>query len=131
MEDDEEERLHQKKLNELLNSLNQKDKVVELNKDNFQEFIKTHEISVIDFWAPWCAPCHILSPLVEDLSKKYPGISVAKVNGDENMELLYRYSVTGLPTVLFFKNGSLVERSVGVVPFNVLEGKLKWLMQNH
>ncbi len=72
MEDDEEERLHQKKLNELLNSLNQKDKIVELNKDNFQEFIKTHEISVIDFWAPWCAPCHILSPLVEDLSKNIP-----------------------------------------------------------
>ncbi len=82
MEDDEEERLHQKKLNELLNSLNQKDKIVELNKDNFQEFIKTHEISVIDFWSPWCAPCHILSPLVEDLSKKYPGLPFLRTSVD-------------------------------------------------
>jgi len=124
--DNEEEKIRQKKLNELMESI--KNPVTTVDKTNFFEFISKNSLCVIDFWAPWCAPCHILSPLVEDLALKYKNVKFGKVNGDENMEILYQYQITGLPTVLYFKDNVLVDRSVGVVPENSLEEKLKWLM---
>ncbi len=123
----EEEKIRQEKLKEIMDSLKNND-MISIDKTNFYDFISKNDLCVIDFWAPWCAPCHILSPLVKDLSLKYRNVKFAKVNGDENMELLYQYQITGLPTVLYFKDGILVNRSVGVVPKNSLEEKLKWLM---
>ncbi|AAT42706.1 thioredoxin [Picrophilus oshimae DSM 9789] len=123
--DEDLEKIKRARLNEIMNEL--QNRIKTLNESNFGTFV-SEGVSVIDFWAPWCAPCHILSPLIEDLAEKYTKVKFGKVNGDENMRLLYQYNITGLPTVLFFKNGMLADRSVGVVPENVLEEKLKWLL---
>ncbi len=119
------EKIKKAKLNEIMNELGNRVKVIK--ESNFGSFV-SEGVSVIDFWAVWCAPCHILSPLIEDLADKYKNVKFGKVNGDENMRLLYEYNITGLPTILFFKNGILADRSVGVVPESVLEEKIKWLL---
>jgi thioredoxin 1 len=100
---------------------------VELNDSNFDEFISKNKAVVIDFWAPWCAPCHILSPMLEDLSGKYTEIRFAKVNADESPITASKYYIMSLPTTMLFFNGEPVDRIIGVVPYEVLEERMQWL----
>lgn len=91
--------------------------VVEVKNTNFEtEVLKSEKPVLVDFWASWCGPCRMLSPLVDTVAEKYPEIKVAKVNVDENSELASQYRVSGIPTLLLFKNGEVAKRSVGVVP---------------
>lgn len=84
---------------------------------------------VIDFWATWCGPCIKLGPVVEELAAKYEGQAiVGKLNIDENDEIAAENRVRNIPTVLFFKDGELKERSVGLVKLSDLEDKLKGLL---
>lgn len=90
------------------------------------EIVKKYPTVVIDCWASWCGPCRMLEPIIEDLAKELKGkIVFGKLNVDENPETSMKYHVMSIPTLLVFKNGTLVDRVVGAVPKELLLDKLK------
>jgi len=99
---------------------------VVLTTSNFDEAIKRYPSLVIDCWAEWCAPCHMVHPIIENLAKKYKGkIVFAKLNIDENREIAERFRIMSIPTLLVFINGQNVDSIVGAMPQNVLEEKIQ------
>lgn len=91
---------------------------IDINKDNLDsEVLQSDKLVVADFWAPWCGPCRKLGPVLEELENSFEGkMKLVKVNADENFEIMKEFSVSGLPTLLVFKNGEPVERMAGLVP---------------
>ena len=90
------------------------------------EVLETSQVSVVDFWAEWCGPCRVVGPVVEELAKDYEGKAViGKLNVDENPEIATKYGIRSIPTILFIKNGEVVDKHVGAAPKSVLEQKLK------
>jgi thioredoxin 1 len=89
---------------------------VSLDESNFdQEVTKSAQPVLVDFWAEWCGPCKMISPLLDEIAREKAGqIKVAKVNVDENQSLSMRYNVRAIPALLFFKNGNLVDQVVGM-----------------
>ena len=88
-----------------------------ITKENFQEVLSSELPVVIDFWAPWCGPCRMLSPVVDEIANELEGkIVVAKCNVDENQDLAMRYGVMSIPTVVMLKGGTEAMRSVGAIP---------------
>ena len=88
----------------------------ELNDSNFDNEIKKGLV-MVDFWAPWCAPCRMVAPVLDELSNELKDqVTIAKLNVDENSGAASKYSVTSIPTMIIFKNGELVERAVGASP---------------
>ncbi|MBR1809532.1 MAG: thioredoxin [Paludibacteraceae bacterium] len=88
--------------------------VNELTDANFKEALAQEKPVVVDFWAPWCGPCKMLGPVIDELAEEYDGkLYVGKMNVDENEEVCQEYGIMSIPTVLFFKNGELVNRHVG------------------
>ncbi|MGQ9744382.1 MAG: thioredoxin [Candidatus Bathycorpusculaceae bacterium] len=91
----------------------------------FKEIIQSHPLVVIDCWAPWCGPCSMIAPVIEELARNYAGqILFGKLNVDENHEVSMQYQIMGIPTLLVFQNGKLVDRIVGVMPKQLLEQKI-------
>ena len=105
---------------------NSKSLEVEVNGNNFQQEVLESSIPVlVDLWAPWCMPCRMISPIVEELGNDNPGkLKVCKLNTDENQNIAARYGIQGIPTLLFFKNGQEVDRIVGVTPKPIIQKKL-------
>ncbi|MBN1665896.1 MAG: thioredoxin [Anaerolineales bacterium] len=105
-------------------------KPINVNDSQFEQVVLQSKLPVIvDFWAPWCAPCKMLSPILEKLSTQYDGkIRVAKVNTDENTEWMTNYGVQGIPTLLFFNDGKLVDRQLGAMPAQLLNHKVEALL---
>ncbi|UCE44399.1 MAG: thioredoxin [Candidatus Bathyarchaeota archaeon] len=127
METEEElERIRQKKLRQMIEkAVETSDKPVEVNDATFKETIRNNSLVVIDCWAPWCAPCQIVAPVIEELALDYAGkILFGKLNVDENQGVATQYQVMGIPTLLVFKNERLVDRIVGAMPRQVLEEKI-------
>jgi len=102
---------------------------LELTDANFEETIKSGKPVMVDFWAQWCGPCLMIAPTVEELSKEYDGqVVVGKLDVDNNMSG-GNYGVRNIPTILFFKNGEVVDKQVGAVPKAVLKKKLDALVE--
>lgn len=103
------------------------DKVVQFSDDNFdQEVLKSATPVLVDFWASWCAPCKAISPVIDGLAADYDGkVKIGKLNVDENPATPGQYGVRGIPTLILFKEGKVVDQVVGAVPKNQLEGLLK------
>ena len=101
-------------------------KNIELNSNNFKEEVLESSIPVlIDLWAPWCMPCRMITPIVEQLAEDNQGkLKVCKLNTDENQDIAARYGIQGIPTLLFFKGGQEVDRLVGVTPKPIIQKKL-------
>ncbi|MFZ6053311.1 thioredoxin [Flavobacteriales bacterium DA487] len=103
---------------------------VELTDANFEELaLKSDKPVLIDFWAEWCGPCRMVTPIVEEIATDYDGKAiVGKVNVDENPNISAKYGIRNIPTILFLKNGEIADKSVGAVPKNVLTDKMDNLL---
>lgn len=100
--------------------------VVEVTDQNFQEVIGGAGLSMVDFWAVWCGPCRIVAPFVEQLADEYAGqVTVGKLDVDSNQRTATQYNVRSIPTILFFKEGKVVDQVIGAVPRAALESKIK------
>lgn len=104
-----------------------------LNENNFNEKINKEKIVLVDFWATWCGPCRILSPILDELSKEYEEdlIEFKKVNVDDNGALVKQYEITAVPTLLFFKNGKKIHRVVGGYGKNLLKNNIENILKNN
>ena len=99
---------------------------VEVTDSSFDDFVNKYEVSVIDCWAPWCGPCKMIAPIVEELAQEYKGqIAFGKLNTDENQAISMRYHVMSIPTLLVFKGGELADQIVGAMPKVMLETEIK------
>ena len=101
---------------------------VTLTSQNFEEeVIKSNPLPVlVDFWAPWCGPCVMLGPIIEELAKEFEGkIKIGKLNVDENSEIAGKYEILGIPSLKLFKNGKIVDEMTGVQPKEGLTEKIK------
>ena len=103
---------------------------LEITDSNFDELVlKSDKPGVVDFWAEWCGPCKMIGPLIDEMSKDYEGKAlVGKVNVDQNANVSAQFGVRSIPTVLFIKNGEVVDKSVGAVPKATLDSKLEALL---
>ncbi len=103
---------------------------VELTDANFEQIaLQSDQPVMIDFWAEWCGPCRMVGPIVEEMHGDYAGKAViAKVNVDENPNISAKFGIRNIPTIIFLKNGEMVDKSVGAVPKNVLTDKMDNLL---
>jgi thioredoxin 1 len=99
---------------------------VHVTDDTFEELVLNASVPVlVDFWAPWCGPCRMIAPIVEELAAKYEGRAViAKINTDENIDVATNLGIMGIPTIILFQDGEEVDRVVGFAPGHTLEDKL-------
>jgi thioredoxin 1 len=101
------------------------DKPVDLTDATFTEAVQNYPLVVVDCWAPWCAPCHMVTPVVEELARDYAGkILFGKLNVDENRRIAMQHQIMSIPTMLVFKSGKLIDRMIGAMPRQMLEPKI-------
>lgn len=102
---------------------------IKVSQENFQSLVNGDKPLVLDFWATWCGPCRKIGPDIEALAEEYADkVNVAKCDVEENEEIAAQYGVRNIPTVLFIKNGEIVDKQVGAAPKSVFEDKLKALL---
>jgi thioredoxin 1 len=103
---------------------------LELNENNFDsEVLKSDKPVLVDFWAEWCGPCRMIAPIIEEMHAEYAGKAVlGKVDVDSAPSIAAKYGIRNIPTILFFKNGEVVDKQVGAVPKSTLEQKLTALL---
>jgi thioredoxin len=124
---DELEQIREKKLRELVGQMSTPniEKPIVVSDRNFDQTVKNYPLIVVDCWASWCAPCRAIAPVVEELAKEYSGkVVFGKLNVDDNPETAEKFGIRAIPTLLVMKNGSEVDRIVGVLPKNQLEARI-------
>jgi thioredoxin 1 len=104
---------------------------LELDEGSFErEVLQAAQPVLVDFWAPWCGPCRSMAPIIEELAREFNGrAKVVKVNVDRNQALAARFGVTSIPTLMFFRQGRVVDRDVGYTPKGTLVQKLNRLLE--
>eukprot|EP01155_Anaeramoeba_flamelloides_P030857 Anaeramoba_flamelloidesa87685_1922.p2 GENE.a87685_1922~~a87685_1922.p2 ORF type:complete len:106 (+),score=16.40 a87685_1922:114-431(+) len=99
-------------------------KYIELNKENFEEVTKSG-VSLVDFWATWCGPCRMIAPVIDQLAEEFEGkANICKVNTEEQEELTMKHQVRSIPTILFMKDGEVVDQLIGATSKAALEEKI-------
>ena len=100
--------------------------IITLTAENFDKEVINSPVPVlVDFWAAWCGPCRMLSPIVDEIAEEVSGIKVAKVNIDEQPDIARRYRIMSIPTLMLFKNGEVAEKLIGVQPKGLILDILK------
>ena len=95
--------------------------VIELNEANFEnEVEKNNGLVLVDFWASWCGPCKMLSPIVDEIAEECENVKVCKVNVDEEQALAAKFGIMSIPTLILFKNGNIINKVIGVQPKTAL-----------
>ena len=103
-------------------------KYIELTSANFEATIK-EGVSLVDFWAPWCGPCRMIAPVIEELAEEFSGkANICKVNTDEELDIGVKYGIRSIPTIMFFKDGELVDQMVGAASKQAFTDKLNSLL---
>ena len=99
---------------------------VKVTDGNFDSLLEEYDFMIVDCWAPWCGPCRMLGPVIDELAGDYSGkVVFEKLNTDENRQIAHRFGIMSIPTMLFIKNGHHVDTIVGAVPKQVIESKIK------
>lgn len=102
---------------------------LEFTDQNIKEYINSGKPVVIDFWAEWCGPCRMVGPSIEELSKEYDGkVVIGKLNVDEHVDTPNEYGIRNIPTILFFKDGKVVDKQIGAAPKATLAAKVQSLL---
>jgi thioredoxin 1 len=102
---------------------------LEINDGNIKEILNSGKPVVIDFWAEWCGPCRMVGPIVEELAKEYEGkVIIGKMDVDENVETPTVYGIRNIPTMLFFKDGQVVDKQIGATQKAVIAAKVEALL---
>jgi thioredoxin 1 len=104
--------------------------IVTVTDENFESaIVNAPGLSMVDFWAVWCGPCRLIAPIVESLASEYAGnLTVGKMDVDANQQVASRFGIRSIPTILFFKDGQVVDTVVGAVPRPALENRIKQLL---
>jgi thioredoxin 1 len=139
-EDSELERIRYKKMRELMERgseetmsvpQNEIDHPIILNDENFDKEVSKHPVTVVDLWAPWCGPCRMVTPIIENLAKEYVGkIVFGKLNVDENPDTSRKFGIMSIPTIIIFKNGKAVDKVIGALPKEALEQRIEKYLPN-
>lgn len=105
--------------------------IILLSEQNWETEITNSDLPVVvDFWAEWCAPCRMMAPILEEIKREYQGkIKVGKLNVDENSTIAGQYRIMGIPTLLFFRSGKIVDKVVGIVSRKTLDDKIGKLLK--
>ena len=123
------EEIRQRKLQELMSNSGGNgwpEMPVHVGDDTFESFVKKHPKVVVDCWAPWCGPCRMLSPTIDALATEMKGnVAFAKLNTDDNYGTAGKFRIMSIPTLLFFKNGQLVNKMVGAAPKALVEQEIR------